>query len=242
MSEQATTGDEGVEILTNEPYEKDGEKGQYTKKIYHLGNKMPGWAAAICPKDLKKLEEDAWNAFPNCKTVITSPYFGQKFEIKIESKHLPFDGTYHENVHGLEGDLLKKRQITYIDLANDELDQKDMTASTGDIKTFKSQKTGRGPFPKGWEKDVQPCMVAYKLVTVKATMMLIGGKVENFLIPYEQKLFLKFHRELVLWMDEWIELTLEDIRQMEEEAKERLRIKIEEAKAAKEAEKTKKKK
>jgi len=34
----------GVEIIINEPY-KDGPggNGQYTKKIYHVGNHLPGW-------------------------------------------------------------------------------------------------------------------------------------------------------------------------------------------------------
>lgn len=35
-SKKETGGGEGVEVLKNEPYEKDGEKGQYTHKIYHL--------------------------------------------------------------------------------------------------------------------------------------------------------------------------------------------------------------
>lgn len=35
-SKNETGGGEGIEVLKNEPYEKDGEKGQYTHKIYHL--------------------------------------------------------------------------------------------------------------------------------------------------------------------------------------------------------------
>lgn len=35
-SKNETGGGEGVEVLVNEPYEKDGEKGQYTHKVYHL--------------------------------------------------------------------------------------------------------------------------------------------------------------------------------------------------------------
>lgn len=35
-SKNETGGGEGVEVLVNEPYEKDGERGQYTHKIYHL--------------------------------------------------------------------------------------------------------------------------------------------------------------------------------------------------------------
>ena len=35
-SKNETGGGEGVKVLVNEPYEKDGEKGQYTHKIYYL--------------------------------------------------------------------------------------------------------------------------------------------------------------------------------------------------------------
>lgn len=35
-SKNETGGGEGVEVIINDPYEKDGEKGQYTYKIYHL--------------------------------------------------------------------------------------------------------------------------------------------------------------------------------------------------------------
>ena len=35
-SKNETGGGEGIEVLKNEPYEKEGEKGQYTHKIYHL--------------------------------------------------------------------------------------------------------------------------------------------------------------------------------------------------------------
>ncbi|POI28735.1 hypothetical protein CIB84_007517 [Bambusicola thoracicus] len=35
-SKNETGGGEGIQVLINEPYEKDDEKGQYTHKIYHL--------------------------------------------------------------------------------------------------------------------------------------------------------------------------------------------------------------
>jgi hypothetical protein len=43
----------GVEILKNEPYTNGpGGSGQYTHKIYHIGNKIPG------KKDLFSLMKD----------------------------------------------------------------------------------------------------------------------------------------------------------------------------------------
>lgn len=42
MSRQESEIDGGVEIITNEPYDDGpGGIGQYTFKIYHVGNKIP---------------------------------------------------------------------------------------------------------------------------------------------------------------------------------------------------------
>lgn len=36
---EQSSGGEGVEVVKNEPYEKeDGEKGQYTHKVIHIGS------------------------------------------------------------------------------------------------------------------------------------------------------------------------------------------------------------
>lgn len=63
-SKNETGGGEGIEVLKNEPYEKDGEKGQYTHKIYHLkryffacclwcnGTVLPGGGSAVSPLNL----------------------------------------------------------------------------------------------------------------------------------------------------------------------------------------------
>ncbi|KAG8515081.1 Phosphatidylinositol transfer protein beta isoform, partial [Galemys pyrenaicus] len=47
-SKNETGGGEGIEVLKNEPYEKDGEKGQYTHKIYHLKS------SCICEDDCSR--------------------------------------------------------------------------------------------------------------------------------------------------------------------------------------------
>lgn len=41
-SKNETGGGEGVEVLVNEPYEREGECGQYTHKIYHLQRYVSG--------------------------------------------------------------------------------------------------------------------------------------------------------------------------------------------------------
>lgn len=57
---------------------------------------------AIAPASALKLEEKAWNAYPRCKTVLSNPFLGDRFELTIETIHLADAGTT-ENVSWHEG-------------------------------------------------------------------------------------------------------------------------------------------
>lgn len=45
--------------------------GQYTYKIYHLASKVPAFIRLLAPKGSLEVHEEAWNAYPYCRTVIT---------------------------------------------------------------------------------------------------------------------------------------------------------------------------
>lgn len=45
--------------------------GQYTYKIYHLASKVPAFIRLLAPKGSLEIHEEAWNAYPYCRTVIT---------------------------------------------------------------------------------------------------------------------------------------------------------------------------
>uniref|UniRef100_A0A8C4P7S1 Phosphatidylinositol transfer protein alpha isoform n=1 Tax=Dromaius novaehollandiae TaxID=8790 RepID=A0A8C4P7S1_DRONO len=70
-SKNETGGGEGVEVLVNEPYERDGERGQYTHKIYHLQSKVPTFVRMLAPEGALNIHEKAWNAYPYCRTGMT---------------------------------------------------------------------------------------------------------------------------------------------------------------------------
>lgn len=54
----------GVEILENKPYtDRPGGSGQYTKKAYHIADKLPGWLRSIIPnKESLVVYEEACGA------------------------------------------------------------------------------------------------------------------------------------------------------------------------------------
>ncbi|KAM6163667.1 phosphatidylinositol transfer protein alpha isoform [Rhynchocyon petersi] len=225
-SKNETGGGEGVEVLVNEPYEKDGEKGQYTHKIYHLQSKVPTFVRMLAPEGALNIHEKAWNAYPYCRTVITNEYMKEDFLIKIETWHKPDLGTL-ENVHKLEPETWKHVEAVYIDIADrSQVLSKDYKAEEDPAK-FKSIKTGRGPLGANWKQELVnqkdcPYMCAYKLVTVKFKWWGLQNKVENFIHKQEKRLFTNFHRQLFCWLDKWVDLTMDDIRRMEEETKRQL--------------------
>ena len=38
-----------------------------------LGIKVPGWIKMVAPKGSLEVHEEAWNAYPYCKTVLSNP-------------------------------------------------------------------------------------------------------------------------------------------------------------------------
>jgi len=216
LQQQSTTGDEGVEVLENKPFEDDEfGRGQYTYKVYRLQSKVPSWLTSFAPANALILEEEAWNAFPKCKTVLKCLYF-TKFTLTVETIHVPDDGRIF-NVHNLSVEKLAIRKIENIDIASTTRDYWSylIGGTDIDISTFQSYKTGRGPLLAGWQETCNPVMTAYKLVTVDAPYWGFGSRLEQMLLSAERALFQESHRQCFSWIDDWHGLTLEDIRQLE---------------------------
>ncbi|XP_076010276.1 phosphatidylinositol transfer protein beta isoform-like [Genypterus blacodes] len=223
-SKNETGGGEGIEVLKNEPYEKDGEKGQYTHKLYHLHSKVPYFVKVLAPDGSLVFHEKAWNAYPYCKTVVTNEYLKDNFMIKIETWHKPDFGPI-ENVHGLDAATWQSVKTVPIDIA-DKVSNTDYKKEE-DPTIFHSAKTGRGPLGPNWKRDVAgnpecPKMCAYKLVTVKFKWWGMTDRVEKLIHDQEKRIFTNFHRQLFCWIDRWIDLTMDDIRRMEAETQKEL--------------------
>lgn len=227
-SKNETGGGEGVEVIKNESFDDPlvlGEsypKGQYTFKIYHLKSKIPKMLHLLLPAGSTEVHEHAWNAYPYCRTILTNPtYMKDNFMVKIETLHSPDRGT-QENAHNLSNELLQKRDVMFIDIANDSVASRDYKLSEDPAK-FKSSKTNRGPLiGKNWRDSCEPVMCAYKLVTVEFKWRGFQGRVESFIMRQEARLFLNFHRQVFCWLDRWHGLTMQDIRALEAETKRQL--------------------
>eukprot|EP01110_Echinostelium_bisporum_P007019 TRINITY_DN27228_c0_g1_i1.p1 TRINITY_DN27228_c0_g1~~TRINITY_DN27228_c0_g1_i1.p1 ORF type:complete len:266 (-),score=102.72 TRINITY_DN27228_c0_g1_i1:174-971(-) len=237
-SSQETSKGEGVEVIKNEPYKDDQSEGQYTEKIYHLGSRLPGWVKAILPASALKLEEKAWNAFPYCKTVLSNPFLGSKFTFIIESRHANDKGE-QDNIHNLTPEQLKQREVDIIDIAdNSKIDKKEYKAEE-DPTLVRSEKANRGPLVGDW-KDKDPTMCCYKLVTAEIKIWGMQTKGENFLMTFERNLFTKFHRQVYCWLDEWLGLSMQDVRDYEAKTKADLDDKIAEGQEGEEKKEEKK--
>lgn len=226
-SKNNTGGGEGIEVLKNEPFENypllggKYDKGQYTYKIYHLQSKVPGFISLLAPKGSMAIHEEAWNAYPYCRTIISNPgYMKGNFSIVIESYHIGDRGK-QDNVHELPPEKLKDREVVMIDIGNDSVSSADYRAAEDPTK-FVSQKTGRGPLTGKWRDTVEPVMTCYKLVSVEFKWFGLQTRIENFIQKSERRLFTTFHRQLFCWMDGWHGMTMDDIRAIEDRVKEEL--------------------
>ncbi|KAH8374717.1 hypothetical protein KR200_004413 [Drosophila serrata] len=228
-SKENTGGGEGIEVLKNEPFHDvpllggKYNSGQYTYKIYHLQSKVPAYIRLLAPKGSLEIHEEAWNAYPYCRTIITNPgYMNKNFRVDVYSQHLDYNIGETENVHELTPDKLKMREVVHIDIANDPVLPADYKPDE-DPTTYHSKKTGRGPLVGAdWKKKVKPVMTCYKLVTCEFKWFGLQNRVETFIQKSERRLFTNFHRQVFCSTDRWYGLTMADIRAIEDQTKEDL--------------------
>ncbi|XP_060031928.1 membrane-associated phosphatidylinositol transfer protein 1 isoform X2 [Erinaceus europaeus] len=217
--EESSGEGSGVEILANQPYtDGPGGSGQYTHKVYHVGSHIPGWFRALLPKAALQVEEESWNAYPYTRTRYTCP-FVEKFSIEIETYYLP-DGGQQPNVFNLSGAERRQRILDTIDIVRDAVAPGEYKAEE-DPRLYRSVKTGRGPLADDWAHTAAqtgPLMCAYKLCKVEFRYWGMQAKIEQFIHDVGlRRVMLRAHRQAWCWQDEWTELSMADIRALEEE-------------------------
>lgn len=238
-SEEGTkAGDGGVVVLKNEAYDNtDGHlgvseisgnvipknKGQYTLKQYFLGSRVPTWLTYVLPGDLFFLYEEAWNAFPDCITILTSKFMSnKKARISVRTLFFDEDSGVKENAHNLTASELAERKVFNLNIAEQDQTDKEYQKEY-DPALCKSEKSGRGPLAKDWvEKSEPPVMCCYKLVRVDFKVWGLQGKTENLVAQSQKKLFLKTHGQVFAQLDNYFDMKMSDIREMEDNAQKQL--------------------
>ncbi|XP_033827701.1 cytoplasmic phosphatidylinositol transfer protein 1 [Periophthalmus magnuspinnatus] len=219
--EQSERG-EGVEVVQNEPYEDpEHGQGQFTEKRIYLNNKLPSWARAVVPR-IFYVTEKAWNYYPYTITEYTCSFL-PKFSIHIETKYEDNKGT---NDHIFGGEPREdETEVCMVDIAYDEVPERHYKESE-DLRYFQSKKTNRGLLPGGWMDTQDPIMCSYKLVTVKFEVWGLQTRVEQFVHKVIRDVLLLGHRQAFAWIDEWIDMTMEEVREYERATQEATNQKI----------------
>ncbi|KAA8491030.1 Phosphatidylinositol transfer protein 2 [Porphyridium purpureum] len=221
MEETGVTEGEGVEIVKNEPYVDNPHgmpPGQYTEKNFYLRSHVPSFIAAVIPDEFFVLIEYSWNAFPKCLTIYENKYLGEKFFLSVETLHADDRGE-QDNANLLTAEELKLRSVDVLDIADKN---NGVAMIKGEDPTqFVSQKyPEHSKLKKDFAETCTPVMTAYKVVRLEFKVFGLQSKVEKWGQYYGMRgSFIKFHRKLWCWMDEWMDLSLEEIRDMEEKAK-----------------------
>ena len=234
---EAATGQEGVVVLKNEPYDNtDGHLGVcpitgtliprnagiYTLKHYIFASKVPPLLKALAPASALYLIEVAWNCYPHCKTALVSGYLSKEtLRIDVETLHVEGDLGV-ENAIGLTDAELRLREVEVLDIRSAAGSPSDPAyRAERDPSRFTSVKTGRGPLQEGWFVGAaapRPFMVAYKVVRVHCSIFGLSSVVEKAVLGQQRGLFTQTHCKAFVTLDEWFESSLEDIRLLEDEA------------------------
>lgn len=192
----------------------------------HLKSKLPKFIAMLLPDSMTNLRECSWNSFPWVRTEYLNDYFGQKFHMSVETMHLDDRGT-HENALNLNEEELSRRVIDVVNIADDN---SVAIENNEDPTTFVSSKTGRGKLDKDFIKTHTPAMTCYKVVKFHFKITGLQTRAEAWAQQYGiRNTFLKYHRKIFCWIDEWYGLTIDDIRVMEDETARITKQKIEQS-------------
>lgn len=182
--------------------------GIYTETVIHVSDQVPFWIRRFVPSVLY-ITEKSWDYYPYTETVYECS-IAPRFSLKIISMHQMDNGS-SDNCLGLEEEKLNRREVDYIDILTDPVD--DEYIEEEDLSLFKSEKTGRGPLQEGWREKTETIMCCYKVIDVSFLVFGLQTAVENYAHRTLRSKMLVGCRRTFAWIDEWFDMTLEDVKQ-----------------------------
>jgi hypothetical protein len=156
--------------------------------------------------------EKSWNYYPYTETEYTCSFL-PKFAIFIKTRYENNNGST-ENCLRLTDEEQLARSVDIVDIAFDEVAPKHYKENE-DPRTFKSTKTQRGPLGENWQNTTEPIMCSYKWVKVTFEVWGLQTRVEDYTQRAIRDVLLLGHRQAFAWIDEWIGMTEQDVRDYE---------------------------
>ncbi|XP_038068461.1 phosphatidylinositol transfer protein alpha isoform-like isoform X2 [Patiria miniata] len=211
-----TGGGEGVEVVVNEPYEEDGESGHFTHKIFHLASKVPKVIRMLAPKGSLEIHEKSWNRFTEVKTVTSNPdYMKDGYHTTTHTRLVKAADCDQDNIFSdISSDI---DDVIHLDIVNDPIASSDYKVDEDPTKCD----SGFGNLSPDWQKsEVRMCV--HKLVEVEFHWFGLQGTVESRIQKVCPRFFRNLHRQMFCWTDNWIRLSIDDIRVWEDEVKDEL--------------------
>lgn len=229
QSKRETGGGEGVQIVSD--YEFSNQSllngahtcGQYTYKVYHVETKVPSLFRSILKSfvgsDGFQFHEEAWNAYPYCKTIITNPgYMKNNFKVVIESLHLDDCGGTENVLHKATDEIPPSEVLDIFKDSSSLLD------SSMNPSKYRSVKASRGPFldEEDWMYTTDPVMTCYKTISVHCKWFGMQNRLETLILDQYKQMLLALHQQMWCWTDLWFGMTSQDIKVLEKEVKQEL--------------------
>ena len=126
----------------------------------------------------------------------------------------------------LPPEKLSERTVEHIDIAFDDLSSPKHYKREEDPKFFRSEKTNRCPLIEGWRDSDKPIMCSYKLVNASFEVWGFQTRVEAFIHGCIRDVLLLGHRQAFTWIDNWLGMTLDDVREYEKRLQEETNQKV----------------
>ena len=119
---------------------------------------------------------------------------------------------------------LKKREVVTIDIAKYSQKEKGKVSKSEDVSQWHSSKRNIGPLEENWYQNanLDKIMWCYKNVTIHCNYLGFRTVIENLVRKQQKMIFTRSMRQMVVQMDEWDGLSLEEIRRMEKASKTKL--------------------
>jgi hypothetical protein len=219
---------EGIELVTNEPYTKDEESGQYTYKIMHFKSRIPAAIRWVLPDKYCHCHEKSWNAYPRYHTEYFVPGMGDKMIMNVDTMHIPYvpGEPFPENAVNLPPDLLKQRKVLWIDILDSkphpgkhDTDLRGFTCpDAGIVAPLKSSgHSSEEKEPPFWTTVYEgPMCCAVKVVTFRFQWFGVQTLAEKYcMTSLYHNLFLDAHRALMSWLDKWHGMSKTDVAEFE---------------------------